>query len=265
MRGGEGHHGDPGSPIYANWPTHSSDPRWDAQLAAILQYAETPQYLRRATIPHSPALKLVGLTNPVDAPHHVRAHERVPFREGVVKHAAGRDGVCEADVGISIPCAVSNARGAAEGDRLTVAMDMEALDYGTQGRAVPPSAPRLAGQYWGYSVRTATSLSEALTAGPVPYARIIGTSQNGALVGPAVLAAPAMDAAPSDEGILVVLGGLAGLEAAVAADPALQSIAASELFDCYVNVLPFQGSRTIRTEEAILVAIPALAPLLGRN
>lgn len=55
-----------------------------AFLARILQYLETPQYLRKALIPMHPDLRLAGLLPPLDAPHHMRASEWKPYREGVV-------------------------------------------------------------------------------------------------------------------------------------------------------------------------------------
>jgi Putative RNA methyltransferase len=53
-------------------------------MARILQYCECPQYLRRHFFPMHPDLQFAGLLAPVDAPHHVRAEDRCPFREGVV-------------------------------------------------------------------------------------------------------------------------------------------------------------------------------------
>lgn len=58
----------------------------------------------------------------------------------------------------------------------------------------------------------------------------------------------------------MVFGGLHGLEAAVDADPNLEVAEPSVLFDLYVNTCPSQGSRTIRTEEAILISLAALQP-----
>jgi predicted SPOUT superfamily RNA methylase MTH1 len=55
-----------------------------AFLARILQYVETPQYLRKALIPMHPDLRLAGLLPPLDAPHHMRATEWKAYREGVV-------------------------------------------------------------------------------------------------------------------------------------------------------------------------------------
>lgn len=57
---------------------------------------------------------------------------------------------------------------------------------------------------------------------------------------------------------LIVFGGLHGIEAALESDEQLQVDEAALLFNHYVNVLPNQGSRTIRTEEAVLVALSGL-------
>lgn len=58
--------------------------------------------------------------------------------------------------------------------------------------------------------------------------------------------------------VLIVFGGLHGIEAALESDEQLKVDEASLLFNHYVNVLPNQGSRTIRTEEAILIALSGL-------
>lgn len=64
---------------------------------------------------------------------------------------------------------------------------------------------------------------------------------------------------------LIVFGGLHGIEAALESDEHLQVEEASLLFNHYVNVLPNQGSRTIRTEEAILIAMSSLRTKLKAN
>lgn len=48
--------------------------------------------------------------------------------------------------------------------------------------------------------------------------------------------------------LLVVFGGLQGLEASVDTDQNLEVTDPSVLFDLYLNTCPSQGSRTIRTE-----------------
>lgn len=48
--------------------------------------------------------------------------------------------------------------------------------------------------------------------------------------------------------MLVVFGGLQGLEASLDSDENLNVTDPSVLFDLYLNTCPGQGSRTIRTE-----------------
>jgi predicted SPOUT superfamily RNA methylase MTH1 len=64
--------------------------------------------------------------------------------------------------------------------------------------------------------------------------------------------------------ILVVFGGVAGIEDVVANDSGLtqDSAEAPSLFDWYLNTCPAQGSNTIRTEEAMLVTLSVLRPKL---
>lgn len=65
---------------------------------------------------------------------------------------------------------------------------------------------------------------------------------------------------PSYRHLLIVFGGLQGLEVALENDEVLNVDDPKLLFDYYLNTLPGQGSRTIRTEEAILVSLSVLRP-----
>lgn len=62
---------------------------------------------------------------------------------------------------------------------------------------------------------------------------------------------------PPFKNMLIMFGGLQGLEAALESDESLAVDEPQLLFDHYINVLPNQGSRTIRTEEAILISLAA--------
>jgi hypothetical protein len=52
-------------------------------LGRLLQYLETPQYLRKALFPIHKDLKYAGLLNPLDCPHHLRQFEKSKWREGL--------------------------------------------------------------------------------------------------------------------------------------------------------------------------------------
>ena len=111
-----------------------------------------------------------------------------------------------------------------------------------------------AGIYWGYAVRLASNISEIFTKCPYAggYDFSIGTSDKGTSI----------DNVPpyslSYDHALIVFGGLLGLEAATELDPNLDIDDPTLLFNQYLNTCPEQGSRTIRTEEAILISLAEL-------
>lgn len=144
--------------------------------------------------------------------------------------------------------------------------------------AVAPSAPREEeGYYWGYNVRRATSLTNVLAECEFEngYDVTIGTSERGVPLTSVLpdAIAPRSPKKPKGVGqlpsefkhLLIVFGGVAGLEPAVASDPELSEKGltketASELFDAWVNLVQGQGSRTIRTEEAVEFGLFGLKP-----
>jgi methyltransferase len=130
---------------------------------------------------------------------------------------------------------------------------------------VHPAAPRTeAGYFWGFSVRKASSLSSVLTESPYEegYDISIGTSERGL---PLSRAFPSHEPASFNH-LLVVFGGPRGLEYAAMNDPQLGEMGIAgartkELFDNWVNVLPNQGTRGVRTDEALLIALTGLRRL----
>ncbi|VDK48479.1 unnamed protein product, partial [Gongylonema pulchrum] len=120
---------------------------------------------------------------------------------------------------------------------------------------------RESGLYWGYKVRIALSLHDALYG--EEYDVIIGTSERGKPLNEFQLPLSEKKLAEINfSRILVVFGGLEGLEAAVEADESIGCSAPEQLFEHYVNSVPGQGSRTIRTEEAIPITLSRLRPLI---
>ncbi|KAM0872823.1 hypothetical protein ACQ4PT_022511 [Festuca glaucescens] len=219
-------------------------------LIRILEYLETPQYLRRRLFPMHKNFKYVGLLPPLDAPHHVRKHEWSEFREGVTL-----DGDCskgtQVDVGLSKNVLVE--QGLEPGKRVTVAMGTN-RDITTDcvRKVVPPSSPsEEMGSYWGYKVRYASNLSDVINGSPYKegYDHIIGTSEHGETIISSELILP------SFRHLLIAFGGLAGLEESIEEDINLKGKGANDVFTSYLNTCPNQGSRTIRTEEALLISL----------
>jgi predicted SPOUT superfamily RNA methylase MTH1 len=132
--------------------------------------------------------------------------------------------------------------------------------------AQDPALPREeAGYYWGYNVRRASTLSSIFTECPFEdgYDISLGTSERGQSIFELLSSSRESPLPAAVNHALIVFGGLGGLEVAAAADEDLANKGidkrnVSELFDHYVDICPGQGSRTIRTEEAVLIALAQL-------
>jgi methyltransferase len=298
-------------------------------LARLLQYLETPQYLRKNLFPMHRDLKFAGTLQPLDTPHHMRQNEWVPYREGVVQlprdqyerfrasgghtgdggeagsgtgdggtGGTGGDGgdggtTKKSDlvhVGFYEPVKVDRAL--ALDTRVTVALGDRPpagdREWAQGFRIASPAEPReVKGLYWGYSVRVASSLRNVFAECPFEdgYDLTIGTSERGRDVADVALhtarkfasssssssasgdAADDSVALPAFRHVLIVFGGPPGIEACVAGDSELAAHGvkpeqADTLFDRWLNILPNQGSRTIRMEEALAIGLTALRPAL---
>eukprot|EP01065_Artemidia_motanka_P022319 TRINITY_DN26520_c0_g1_i2.p1 TRINITY_DN26520_c0_g1~~TRINITY_DN26520_c0_g1_i2.p1 ORF type:complete len:465 (+),score=96.42 TRINITY_DN26520_c0_g1_i2:127-1521(+) len=245
----------------ADWSSYT------AFVARLLMYAECPQYLRRQLMPIHRDTRHAGLLPPLALPSHPTRDEQPRFREGVVLEGGpgpsptGKP-VRQVDAGLAgkpvrVQC------DAAPGTRVT--LDVPAPAYSApRPKAViaKPADLAASGEYWGYTVRTASSLSTAVhRPDGGRYDVILGTSERGVDCTAPGFELPGVRGQKKPPRVLVVFGGPQGLESAIAADTALQGLSPDkpgEIFDCWVNVLPDQGSRTIRTEEALFIALSVL-------
>ncbi|KAF1841309.1 DUF171-domain-containing protein [Cucurbitaria berberidis CBS 394.84] len=247
-------------------------------------------------------LKWSGCLPSMDMPHHLRSHEWSQYREGVVigpapapisstpkrkkSNVSASDELIYAYVkcGLPFPVRVPIPSGSPIEAAMRTTVRFESvnppsswphLSYedceSLQATACASSLPREeSGYYWGYNVRRATSLSavfaECEYSGGYDYT--IGTSERGVPVHsilPGSTAKSEKKAPESFNHLLIVFGGVAGLEPAVANDSKLVAMGlgkqtAHDLFDAWVNLVPGQGSRTIRTEEAVEFGLCALKP-----
>ncbi|ORY10636.1 putative RNA methyltransferase-domain-containing protein [Clohesyomyces aquaticus] len=151
---------------------------------------------------------------------------------------------------------------------------------GLNAEPVLASTPREeAGYYWGYTIRRAESLSEVFIGSPYEdgYDYTLGTSERGVRLSSLLPDRRDYRFGSEDDGepefvngslklptsfkhLLLVIGGVQGLEPAVVSDPILKEKGftkekAHEAFDGWVDLVPGQGSRTIRTEEAVWLAL----------
>jgi len=212
-------------------------------------------------------LAKAGILASLDLPSHLRATEWCSYREGITVRNA-REGTY-VDCGLGAHRLVRGVEIRPE-TRVTLRLEDQ---NGNEAVAVGPEAPREeGGYYWGYGVREAGSLSAVFTecGWEGGYDLSIGTSERGEEV------TRAIERIVGDEGrrewkhLVVVFGGVKGLEEAARNDDELVRMGVGkgnvkELFDYWVNLLPGQGSRTIRTEEALWMGLMATRRLVDER
>jgi predicted SPOUT superfamily RNA methylase MTH1 len=284
---------------------HEDDEPWqnpDQFLYHVLAFAECPPHLRYSH--EDPALSIfqkhknlewAGCLPSMDMPHHLRPHEWCQYREGVVvgpvpapygSSAKGDHVAVACGLPFPVPVPVPDAAALEPAMRTTVRFKSAEAPYGWPNlseaacaslgaTACASSLPREeGGYYWGYQVRKAPSLSAVFSDCEFDggYDFTIGTSERGVGVQDILPGTKSRnpDAAKAPEKfnhLLLVFGGVSGLEPAVANDPVLSEkglgkSTAHALFDAWVNLVPGQGSRTIRTEEAVEFGLCALKPYI---
>ncbi|KAA8497571.1 putative methyltransferase [Porphyridium purpureum] len=251
-----------------------------AFIKLLLEYIETPPYLRKFFFPVSDDLRYVGLLIPLEAPHHLKINELLRFREGVVVPQGFRQGdsIQDAMNGSTSKTSKFVELGLRFPMRLRSAMPMGTrvtADFGENDLFSMPSsrfnnlvltaasredAEQATGAYWGYKVKVVTSLSRLLDEArrSSAYDLIIGTSDEAETIMNTSSVPRSFDHA------LVVFGGLRGLRHAAASDAVLVKRGmiderVPELFDMWVNTIPRQGTQSVRTEEAIPITLATLA------
>lgn len=213
----------------------------------VLRYLETPPHLRKRLVPLKPILRYAGLLPPLQTPHHPstskpRAGE---YREGVVLGYSGDKLVV--DVGLGKPLV-------AEGPRVPrmsrIAVRITSLSPLEGVVEEPP-------YYWGFSVVKAEGLLGAIEAAGADL--VIATSRWGV---PLERVRWELEKRLGEAGkVLVLFGG---------PHEGLYLIARRERFDLeerasmVVNFVPEQGTRTVRTEEAVFIVLGILN-VLGRS
>lgn len=213
--------------------------------------------MRNRLFPMHENLSQAGLLPSLDVPSHLKANEWCKYREGITVRSSSE--------GTYVDCGLPSGQRLVRGlqippkTRVTLRMGEDENDMDVE--VVGPSTPREeGGYYWGYTIREAASLSAVFTECLFDggYDLSVGTSERGEAVSGVV--ERLIEERRDWMHMVIVFGGVKGLEEAAAADEELKKMAigrnnVNELFDNWVNLVPGQGSRTIRTEEAVWIGL----------
>lgn len=206
-------------------------------LRIILEYLSTPPHLRKKLFPLLPELRYVGLLPPIQAPSHIAPEEPVPgmIIDGLVEKCEGDS--CQVYLG-KMGYGILRKR-VRPGKVITV--EILRVEEGViRLRRVKPSF------YWRYRVEAYPSLKHVIEkySGKMT---IVGTSRLG------ICDRDTIRRSLYGRDLLVVFGGPEGH---------VWDELDRDRFDLIINSVPFQGTRTIRTEEAVLLTIKYLDDIL---
>lgn len=218
-------------------------------VALLLEYMETPQYLRKRLFKLKPELRYAGILPPLRTPHHplnrkVQNLRVGEFREGVIISRAEK-GVL-VDIGVEKPVLLLDSQ-LRFGERVTV----KVADVGEQVEVNLANHEAIT-EYWGYKVNVQKQPLEKILKSK-GFDLVIGTSKYG---DPFVTVAKEIAERWSKANSIAVVFG--------APSQGLHEIAKreklnlAEVMDFVVNTLPAQGTETVRTEEALIASLAIL-------
>jgi predicted SPOUT superfamily RNA methylase MTH1 len=233
--------------VYVDNPKVKQDADVDL-IVTLLEYMETPQYLRKRLFKIEPRLQYVGIMPPLRTPHHPlnRKTENLKageYREGVVL-SENKEGLL-VDIGVERP-ALLREKQFAVGKRVTLQIVKAGEPIEVQ--AVSGEVP----VYWGYAV---TLERHSLK-------RFIENRKFDLTVGTSIKGAKWTDVAGELVGkwkkansVLIAFGAPTRGLYEIARD---EGVNLNELMDFVVNTIPAQGTETVRTEEALLATLAIL-------
>jgi len=219
-------------------------------ITRVLEYLDTPQYLRKHLFGKLPELRFVGLLPPLRTPHHpIEKHSRLlldgDIREGFIFR---KSKLLMVDVGVERPIPLLEVHPKRIPSRATVRIN-RTTDGSLEARLTTP----LPGIYWGYRViDTHQPLSSTLKH-QSKYDLIVATSRRAPAIGKVWNNLQTCWCQANR--ILVLFGSHEeGLDEIVQRE----GDKLSSLVDFTINTAPGQGVATIRTEEAIFLSLAVL-------
>jgi len=229
---------------------HGVDQRRDLDfIALLLNYLETPQYLRKRLFKLEADLEFAGILPPLRTPHHPISgktkHLKVgEYRDGVVLSETKEGLIVE--IGVQQP-ALLRQKGFAVGNRLT----LQVLNIGKQVEVQAANREDVP-QYWGYNVQL-TNRS---------FGQMVQTGDFDLKIATARIGDSFIDVVnrigekwSSSQSVLVAFGAPSRGLHEIVQDERLKL---GEIVDFIVNTVPNQGTATVRMEEALLASLAIL-------
>jgi len=235
--------------IYSDKTGKGKQKRETDLIALLLTYMDTPQFLRKCLFKLNPRLKYAGILPPLRTLHHPLNRKAKnlkvgEYREGVAVSETSEGMLVE--IGVEHPVLIRETHWAL-GKRLT--LQIIKADEPVEVQAV--RRDQVPG-YWGYNVAIERhSFGKLVKNGDFDLA--IATSKIGARF--MDLAGEIAEKWKKAKYVLVAFGAPARGLYEIVYDEGLNL---NEITDFVVNMVPEQGTETVRTEEAIFASLAIL-------
>ncbi len=212
-------------------------------MKTILEYMDTPQYLRKQVFPITPELKNVGILPPLRTPHHPASDElnRGDFRKGLTKKRVRKGTMV--DIGV---------------DQLALCKEKLSVNKVLSFRIeklgkeilIEPDEPDSV--YWGYEVIASDrNLYDSITMMKQKPDLVIGTSKYAPNIN-SILNEVQTSIKQASHVAILFGGPYSGIN----------SLINERKLDFEINTVPCQGTETVRTEEAVISTLSILNILL---
>ena len=207
-------------------------------LKTLLKYIVTPPHLKKLLFPKDPKLRYVGLIKPLRTPAHTIPEK---LEEGVILdglvHSCGHD-MCRVLLGVGREGIVKEPKNIRPGHVLTFKIEGIENNIFRLSLYKPP-------YYWNLQVEGSRDINRLARRLSGRGFLVVGTSRLGECMGDWLTRL-----AERARGFLLLFGGPRG--------HIWDSVDKSAM-DVIVNTIPMQGTKTVRTEEAILASLSALS------
>ncbi len=215
-------------------------------IALLLNYLETPQYLRKALFKLEPDLQYAGILPPLRTPHHplsgkTKHLKAGQYREGLVL-SERKDGLL-VDIGVQQP-ALLRQKQFSVGERLT----LQVVNVGEQVEVQPVNREDVP-LYWGYKVHV-----EQRSFGQLSKDERFDLKISTARIGDRFMevAGRLGEKWADSSHVLIGFGAPSRGLHEIVEDEGLKL---GTIADFVINTVPNQGTVTIRAEEALLATL----------
>lgn len=214
-------------------------------MKTILEYMDTPQYLRKQVFPITPELKNVGILPPLRTPHHPATDEANvgDFRKGLTTKRVRKGTMVDIGVGRLALCK----------EKLSV---NKVLSFRIEklGKEILIEPDEPDSVYWGYKAITSDSnLYDSITMMKDKPDLVIGTSKYAPNIN-SILNEVQASIQQSNHVAILFGGPYSGIN----------SLINERKLDYEINTVPKQGTETVRTEEAVASTLAILNILINQ-